>query len=127
MERTLISEQDLYYFGEGTHSRLFDLLGGRVTRFGDESGGYFAVWAPNARRVSVVGDFNGWNAETHQLQPRGQSGIWEGFLPGLGRGAVYKYHIESQFGGYVVDKADPYGFMQETPPATASVLWDLDY
>jgi 1,4-alpha-glucan branching enzyme len=127
MTTTLISEQDLYYFAEGTHSHLFEVLGGRPATFGGVSGGYFSVWAPNAREISVAGDFNGWNSEEHRLHPRGNSGIWEGFFPGVQRGALYKFHIESHFGGYVVDKADPLGVRHETPPATASVLWDLEY
>ena len=127
MHRTLISEQDIYYFAEGTHSRLFNHLGGHVAEFDGESGGVFAVWAPNAQAVSVVGDFNGWRAGLHPLAPRGQSGIWEGFFPGVSRGALYKFHIRSQVAGYTVEKADPYGLMHETPPQTASVLWDLDY
>ena len=127
MDRTLISEQDLYYFAEGTHSRLFNHLGGRIAEFDGESGAFFAVWAPNAKAVSVVGDFNDWRAGLHTLEPRGQTGIWEGFFPGVSRGALYKFHIRSRDGGYIVEKADPYGLMHETPPQTASVLWDLDY
>ena len=127
MDRTLISEQDIYYFAEGTHSTLFNHLGGRLAEFGGEKGGVFAVWAPNAREVSVIGEFNGWNPDSHRLSARGHSGIWEGFIPGLDRGALYKFHIRSRQGGYTVAKADPYGLMHETPPQTASVLWDLQY
>ncbi len=85
------------------------------------------MWAPNAASVSVVGDFNGWNGESHPLGTIGQSGIWEGFVPGVGRGDVYKYRIASRVAGYRVDKADPYGFRHEVPPRTGSVVWDLDY
>jgi 1,4-alpha-glucan branching enzyme len=91
------------------------------------SGTYFAVWAPNAERVSVIGDFNGWNDSSHRLRPKGQSGIWEGFYPGIGKGTLYKYHIASRLNGYRVDKADPFSFFNETPPKTASIVWDLDY
>ena len=90
-------------------------------------GTYFAVWAPNARQVSVEGDFNGWNRTAHRLDARGQSGIWEGFIPGVEQGARYKYWIVSQSGDYAMDKADPFAFTAETPPATASVVCELDY
>jgi 1,4-alpha-glucan branching enzyme len=85
------------------------------------------VWAPNAKSITVVGSFNGWNPKTHRLAPRGSSGIWEGFIPGVTKGALYKFHIESQANGYSVDKADPVGLMHEKPPRTASVVWDLNY
>ena len=127
MNRTLISEQDIHYFAEGTHARLFDHLGARMAEFHGERGGYFAVWAPNAREVSVIGEFNGWQAGSHRLSSRDHSGIWEGFIPGLERGALYKYHIQSNVAGYSAAKADPYGLMHEAPPQTASVLWDLNY
>jgi 1,4-alpha-glucan branching enzyme len=120
---TLLADQDLYYFAEGTHSRLYECLGGHVA----ESGARFAVWAPNAKRVSVVGDFNGWNAAAHVLAPRGQSGIWEGSIPDIGPGTLYKYRIDSHHAGHSVEKADPFGFHHETPPRTASVLWNMDY
>jgi len=87
----------------------------------------FSVWAPNARQVSVMGDFNGWHKSAHRLRAVGQSGIWSGFVPKLGKGITYKYHIVSHHGGYAVDKADPYGFRHETAPKTASVAWDLEY
>src|SRR5258706_12444033 len=87
----------------------------------------FAVWAPNAASVSVMGDWNGWNPEELHLEDRGPSGIWEGFVPHVGKGAHYKFHIRSKHNAYRVDKADPFGILHETPPATASVVWDLDY
>src|SRR5262249_49286959 len=80
----------------------------------------FAVWAPNATHVSVIGDFNHWHPGFNPLSPHAQSGVWEGFIPGIGAGALYKYHIVSRFGGYEVDKADPYGFAAEIRPQTAS-------
>ena len=120
---TMVTDQDLYLFNEGTHSRMYDRLGAHPV----EGGTSFAVWAPSANYVSVVGDFNGWNTDTHPLRPAGSSGIWQGVLSGVGRGAVYKYHIRSNFNGYRVDKADPYGFLAEQPPRTASVVWDLDF
>ncbi len=85
----------------------------------------FAVWAPNAERVSVVGSFNGWNAEKNELRHRA-GGIWEGFAADAGPGALYKYHIVSRYGGYTVDKADPFGFAAEIRPQTASRVWDLE-
>ena len=91
------------------------------------SGTHFAVWAPNAEQVFVIGDFNGWDKNSHRLRPKGQSGIWEGFFPGIGKGTLYKYHIGSRFNGYRVDKADPFSIFNEIPPKTASIVWDLDY
>jgi len=124
---TLLDESDLHYFNEGTHSRLYEKLGAHPLTVDAARGTYFAVWAPNAVQVYVMGDFNGWCKDSHALQPRGQSGIWEGFIAEVEAGAVYKYHIRSQHGGYSVDKADPYGFCHETPPRTASVVWELWY
>jgi 1,4-alpha-glucan branching enzyme len=102
-------------------------LGAHLVTDGGENGVYFAVWAPNAERVSVIGDFNDWQKGSHELAPRGQSGIWEGFFPGVGKGALYKYHIQSRFLGYRADKADPFSIFNETPPKTASIVWNLDY
>src|SRR5262249_17867164 len=87
----------------------------------------FAVWAPNAESVSVIGDFNGWQPSRHPLRPRASSGIWEGFVAGVKRGARYKYHVASRLNGYRVDKADPFAFHDEVPPKTASVVWSLEY
>src|SRR6185369_3018201 len=87
----------------------------------------FAVWAPDAERVCVTGGFNAWNNESHPLQPRGQSGIWEGFIPNIGKGEIYKYHVVSRYHGYQVDKADPFAFHAENAPKTGSIVWDLDY
>jgi 1,4-alpha-glucan branching enzyme len=125
---TLITEDDLYLFNEGSHFRLYEKLGAHsVTTDDGQEGIYFAVWAPDAEQVSVTGDFNGWNRANHPLQPRGQSGIWEGFIPGIGKGTLYKYHIDSRYRGYKVDKADPYAFYNEIPPKTASIVWGMDY
>ena len=90
-------------------------------------GAVFSVWAPNAHQVSVAGSFNHWNPDSHQLQPRGSSGIWEGFIPGVTKGALYKFHVNSTQLGFQVDKADPIAILDEMPPRTASVVWDLDY
>jgi 1,4-alpha-glucan branching enzyme len=124
---SLISDNDLYLFNEGSHFRLYDRLGAHVVNHGGSSGTYFAVWAPNAERVSVIGEFNGWDKGRHPLYPKGQSGIWEGFFPGIGKGTLYKYHIVSHFNGYGVDKADPFSIFNEIPPKAASIVWDLDY
>jgi len=124
---SLLSNGDLYLFNEGSHYRLYDKLGAHVTTADGINGTYFAVWAPNAKQVYVTGDFNGWSKLNHTLHPRGQSGIWEGFIPGVGKGAIYKYYIVSHHGGYSVEKADPFAFYAETPPKTASIVWDLDY
>ncbi|ACZ38527.1 1,4-alpha-glucan branching protein GlgB [Sphaerobacter thermophilus] len=124
---SLLSADDLYLFNEGSHLRLYEHLGAHTIVVGDVPGTYFAVWAPNAERVAVIGDFNGWDPTRHLLRPREQSGIWEGFIPGVGHGALYKYHIVSRYHGYEVDKTDPFAFFTEVPPKTASIVWDLDY
>jgi 1,4-alpha-glucan branching enzyme len=123
----LLSEQDLYLFNEGSNYRIYETMGAHLLSHNGVSGAGFSVWAPNAREVSVIGSFNDWRAHRNVLEPRGQSGIWEGFLPGVGQGALYKFHIESQNHGYNVDKADPVGFWHEKPPRSASVVWDLNY
>lgn len=124
---SLLTDEDLYWFNEGTHFRLYQKLGAHPLTVNGVAGAYFAVWAPNAAQVCVMGDFNGWDKASHPLRPRGQAGIWEGFIPGLGRGTHYKYYIISQHHGHRVDKADPVGFHHETPRKTASIVWDLDY
>ena len=123
----LLTDDDLYLFNEGSHFHLWKKLGARPWVLEGQPGGQFAVWAPNAEAVSVIGDFNGWNRDADPLSPSGSSGVWEGFIPGVRKGARYKYHIRSRYNGYRVDKADPFGVHQETPPRTGSVLWDLDH
>ncbi len=124
---SLLSDFDLHLFNEGSHTHLHDKLGAHLVDVNGVASTYFAVWAPNARAVSVVGDWNGWDASRNPLTHRGSSGIWEAVVPGVGKGAVYKFHVVSRTQGYEVDKADPFGAMHETPPRTASVVWDLDY
>ena len=128
MSQTLFTDHDIYLFREGSHFRLYDKLGSHAIRDGQREGVYFAVWAPNAERVSVIGDFNGWNPQSHPLGPRwDSSGIWEGFIPGVKNGDLYKYHLLSQNSGYEVDKGDPFSFCWEISPKTASRVWDLEY
>ena len=124
---TLLTEQDLYLFNEGSHFRLYEKLGAHPLTVEEGAGAYFAVWAPDAEQISVVGDFNGWNRASHFLRPRGRSGIWEGLVPGIGQGALYKYHVVSRHGGYRTDKTDPFAFYNEVSPKTASIVWDLGY
>ena len=123
----LLTDQDLYLFNEGSNYRIYDKMGAHLATRDGLAGTIFSVWAPNARSVSVVGSFNGWDPKTHRLGARGSSGIWEGFVPGASQGALYKFHIESQHHGYRIDKADPVGLRHENPPHTASVVWNLDY
>src|SRR5438094_4377330 len=124
---SLLTDQDFYLFNEGSHVRLYRKLGAHPLTENGVQGTSFAVWAPGARQVYVMGDFNGWNKYNHPLSVRGQSGIWESFIPGVGNGAHYKYHVVSRYEGYRVDKADPFGFFHEVPPQTASIVWNLDY
>ncbi len=124
---TAFSDQDLYLFNEGMHLELYNKLGSHLWNLGDTQGTYFAVWAPNAEMVFVMGDFNGWDKQSCRMWPRASSGIWEVFLPGIGQGTKYKYRIVSRHNGYQVDKADPVAFHHETPPRTASIVWDLAY
>ncbi len=122
------TEYDIFLFKQGNHSTLYEKMGAHLMEVNGIKGAYFAVWAPNAEKVSVIGDFNGWNPELHYLRPRDDgSGIWEGFIPGIDKGTLYKYHICSRFGGYRVDKGDPYALQWETPPKTSSIVWNLEY
>ena len=126
MQSTL-SDFDLYLFAEGTHTRAYEKLGAHLSERNGHLGVQFAVWAPNAERISVIGDFNNWNRSTDIMRPS-SAGVWEGFVPEIGPGAVYKYHVISRDRPYAVDKADPYGFAAEIRPRTASRVWDLqDY
>ena len=124
---SLLSDHDLYLFNEGSHVKLYERLGSHTRTQGGAEGTNFAVWAPDAESVSVIGAFNGWNGTGHFLQPRGSSGIWEGFIPQVRQGDAYKYHVVSRYHGYKADKADPFAFHAETPPRTASMVWNLDY
>ena len=123
--QSVLSELDRYLLAEGTYNRAYERLGAHLSERDGVRGVQFAVWAPNARLVSVIGDFNDWNPAANIMQPSA-AGVWESFIPKIGQGAVYKYHLESNYAGYQVDKADPYGFGVEIRPHTASRVWDLE-
>jgi 1,4-alpha-glucan branching enzyme len=123
----VVSDLDAHLFCEGTHARIYEKLGAHLTTRDGIAGTQFAVWAPNARAVSVVGDFNAWRTQATPLTKLPSAGIWAGFAPGVGRGELYKYRITPANGQQLPDKADPYGQAQQMPPNTASVVWNLDY
>jgi 1,4-alpha-glucan branching enzyme len=118
-----MTSDDLFLFNEGTHARLADKLGAHPSPDGTR----FAVWAPNAEAVSVVGDFNGWDRDAHALSPMGASGVWSGVVEEAAVGHVYKFHVRSRYAGHRADKADPFASFAELPPRTGSVVWDLSY
>jgi len=123
-----VTGDDAYLFSRGAHYRLYEKLGAHPASIDGADGTHFALWAPNAEEVSVIGDFNGWDPDSHALAVRwDSSGIWEGFIPGVGPGEPYKFHIVSKFKGYTVDKADPMAFFSEVPPRTSSVVCDPGY
>jgi 1,4-alpha-glucan branching enzyme len=123
-----ISEYDIYLFREGKHFSLHKKLGAHIMEQDGTHGTFFAVWAPNAKSVSVIGNFNGWNKESHMLNARiDESGIWEGFIPGVSKGEAYKYFITSLFNNFSVEKADPVSNYNEQPPKTASIVWEHAY
>jgi len=139
-EPSLFTDFDIYLFKEGNHFFAYEKLGAHLIEHKGIKGTYFAVWAPNAEKVFVMGDFNGWNKESHPLAVRWDgSGIWEGFIPGIEKGMKYKFYIVSKYGvfsrgsaegikyGYRLEKGDPFAFFWETPPKTASIVWDLSY
>ncbi len=127
VEHELLTSYDIYLFKEGKHQQLYDKLGSHPTSVDGREGTHFAVWAPNAKHVAVIGDFNQWRFGSHPLRLRGDgSGIWEGFIPEVSRGTLYKYHIESRsHRGRSMDKGDPFALYWELPPRTASIVWDL--
>src|SRR6476660_5764431 len=121
------TEEDIQNFQRGTHYKLYELFGAHQAEVLGKKGYYFAVWAPNATYVSVIGNFNDWNKESHPLYVRlERSGIWEGFIPELPKGEAYKYHIHG-YNGKKLDKGDPYGNFWEVRPHTATITWDLAY
>ncbi|MFC4479908.1 1,4-alpha-glucan branching protein GlgB [Flavobacterium chungangensis] len=125
---SLFTDFDIDLFKAGKHFRLYEKLGAHLIEVDGIKGVYFAVWAPTAHSVSVVGDFNYWTQGEHVLNVRwDSSGIWEGFIPHISKGALYKYKIQSSVNGVITEKADPFAHYCEKPPHTASVVWDLDY
>ena len=125
---SLLTDHDIYLFKEGNFFRSYEKLGSHIATAGDRKGVYFAVWAPNAESVSVIGDFNYWDPAANPLGVRwDSSGIWEGFIPDIGKGELYKYHIASKHQGYRIEKGDPFSFYWEVSPKTASIVWDLAY
>jgi len=121
----VLTEYDLHLFAEGTHYQLYDKLGAHLVTHEGVSGVAFAVWAPSAERVSVIGDFNQWEGRRHPMRPRGATGLWELFIPSLGEGEIYKYEIKTPYKGMLAVKSDPYGFASEVRPNTASRVWNL--
>jgi 1,4-alpha-glucan branching enzyme len=121
----LLSDYDLHLLAEGTHYRTYEKLGAHVKNVNGTVGTHFAVWAPNAERISVIGDFNNWDAERNPMAVREEAGVWETFIPEVRSGALYKYRVHSRYRAFVADKADPYGFAAEIRPQTASMVWDL--
>ncbi len=125
---SLLTDFDIGLFKSGKHYRLYEKLGNHVLSHLDTLGTYFSVWAPNAASVSVIGDFNGWNRDSHKLNPRWDgSGIWEGWIANIGNGEVYKYFIDSNIGGQKLEKGDPFALKWEESPKTGSIVWDTYY
>ncbi|MBF0320995.1 MAG: 1,4-alpha-glucan branching protein GlgB, partial [Nitrospirae bacterium] len=122
----VLTDFDLHLMGEGTHYKKYEKLGAHLTTINDVDGVFFAVWAPNAIRVSVVGDFNNWDGRVNPLRIRGVHGIWEVFIPGLKEGDVYKFEIKGRYEGYIGTKSDPYGFYSELRPKSASIVYDIN-
>jgi 1,4-alpha-glucan branching enzyme len=120
-----LTDFDVHLWSEGTHYRAYEKLGAHLIEQSGVPGCQFMVWAPNARTVSVVGDFNDWAPGANRMRPVGSSGIWEAFIPGVRQGALYKYAIFSRYHNYWVEKADPYAFASEIRPQTASKVWDI--
>jgi 1,4-alpha-glucan branching enzyme len=118
-----LGESDLYLFGKGDERRIYDKLGSQLRTIDGVAGASFAVWAPNAQRISVVGDFNNWDGRCHQMRSLGQSGVWEIFIPGVNEGAHYKYEVRTRQ-GHIKLKTDPFGFFFETPPKNAAIVWN---
>ena len=121
----VLGDLDLHLFAEGNHYRTYDRLGAHVMAVEGVQGVHFAVWAPNAMRVSVVGDFNHWDGRRNAMRVRGGTGVWELFVPGLGEGTIYKFEIKTRY-DTILTKADPQAFFSEVRPKTASVVWNID-
>jgi len=122
----ILTDFDLHLIGEGSHYNKYEKLGAHVTELNGTDGVHFAIWAPNATSVSVVGDFNRWDNRRHPMRFLGQSGVWEIFVPDIGKGDVYKFYIKSRYNNYEAEKSDPYGFYFEYRPKSASIVYDID-
>lgn len=122
----VLTDFDLHLIGEGSHYNMYEKLGAHVTELNGTSGVHFAVWAPNATSVSVVGDFNRWDNRRHPMRSLGLSGVWEIFVPDIGTGDVYKFYIKSRYNNYEAEKSDPYGFYFEYRPKSASIVYDIN-
>ena len=122
----VLTDFDLHLFSEGTDLRLYEKHGAHLIEHAGVRGVCFVVWAPNAERVSVIGNFNQWDGRRHPMRPRGSSGVWELFIPGLQQGDLYKYEIKTRYLGHLAGKSDPFAFAAELRPKTASVIWDLN-
>ena len=120
----MLTDYDLYLFGEGRHFRIYERLGAHSRSIDGVTGVNFAVWAPNASGVSVIGDFNGWDGRRHPMRKHTPSGVWELFVPGTSVGSLYKYRIRRH--GETTDRSDPYGLAAELPPRTASIVCNVD-
>ena len=123
---SFLTSFDIHLLAQGSHYRAYKKLGAHIAELNGEPGVHFAVWAPNAEQVSVIGDFNGWDRNEDPMESRPEAGVWELFIPGIKAGDLYKYHVASRYNGYRANKADPYGFASELRPNTASRVWDLD-
>ena len=122
--KSTLTDFDLFLFAQGNHHKIYDKLGAHPITVDGVCGVYFAVWAPNARKVSVIGDFNDWDGRKHQMRVRGSSGVWELFVPGVGAGVIYKYEIKTQL-SHIYKKIDPFAFAAELRPRTGSRVADL--
>jgi 1,4-alpha-glucan branching enzyme len=126
MRKRVLTDFDLHLIGEGTHYKNYEKLGAHVIKIDGVSGVHFAVWAPNAKRVSVIGDFNHWDGKKHPMKLLGDSGIWEIFIPGLDEGELYKFEIKSKYKGYKEQKVDPFAFYFEVRPKSAAIVYNIN-
>ncbi|WP_333652031.1 1,4-alpha-glucan branching protein GlgB [Dissulfurispira sp.] len=126
MKKRVLTDFDLHLIGEGTHYKNYEKLGAHVVEVNGVKGVHFAVWAPNAKRVSVIGDFNHWDGKKHPMKLLGDSGIWEIFIPGLDEGELYKFEVKSKYRGYKEQKADPFAFYFEVRPKSAAIVYNIE-
>jgi 1,4-alpha-glucan branching enzyme len=126
MKKRVLTDFDLHLIGEGTHYKNYEKLGAHVMEIDGIKGVHFAVWAPNAKRVSVIGDFNKWDGKKHKMHRLGDSGIWEIFIPGLDEGELYKFEVVSKYRSYKEQKADPFAFFFEVRPKSAAIVYNIE-